>query len=88
MGTTPAATMTRKLTKKIKALAKENILIGDKIRDARVAHAVLQYNSPLIYRNESGALNENIADVFGIIVKQLYENEDAEHADWLVGEGC
>jgi len=31
---------------------------------------------------------QHIADVFGIMVKQMYENEDAEHADWLIGEGC
>jgi Zn-dependent metalloprotease len=22
------------------------------------------------------------------MVKQMYENEMAEHADWLIGEGC
>ncbi|CAI4217450.1 unnamed protein product, partial [Parascedosporium putredinis] len=44
--------------------------------------------SPLLYFGQSGALNEHISDVFGIIVKQVVEKEDAASADWLVGEGC
>lgn len=47
-----------------------------------------QFNSALIYRDESGALNEHISDVFGAMVKQWAENKKAEEADWLVGEGC
>ncbi|KAK4166940.1 protease PrtS [Cladorrhinum sp. PSN259] len=53
-----------------------------------MTHAVIQYNAGLVYQDESGALNEHIADVFGIMVKQVYENEDAANADWLIGEGC
>ncbi|KAK3997909.1 protease PrtS [Cladorrhinum sp. PSN332] len=53
-----------------------------------MTHAVIQYNAGLVYKDESGALNEHIADVFGIMVKQMYENEDAANADWLIGEGC
>ncbi|KAJ3958633.1 hypothetical protein N0V92_004764 [Colletotrichum tropicale] len=36
----------------------------------------------------SGALNEHVSDVFGIMVKQIVEKETAEDADWLIGEGC
>ncbi|KAF6824555.1 hypothetical protein CMUS01_10187 [Colletotrichum musicola] len=53
-----------------------------------LTHAVTEYTSPLEYRGMSGALNEHVSDVFGIIAKQIAENENAEEADWLVGEGC
>lgn len=36
----------------------------------------------------SGALNEHISDVFGIMVKQLEEKVTSEKADWLIGEEC
>jgi len=42
----------------------------------------------LEYKNESGALNEHISDVFGVMVKQYPENKTAKDADWLIGEGC
>lgn len=53
-----------------------------------LTHAVTEHTSPLVYWFQSGALNEHISDVFGIMVKQLVENENAENADWLIGEGC
>ncbi|TIC92867.1 Protease PrtS [Colletotrichum higginsianum] len=53
-----------------------------------LAHAVTEHTSPLDYQGMSGALNEHICDVFGIIVKQIAENEKADEADWLIGEGC
>lgn len=48
----------------------------------------MEYTSPLLYWDQSGALNEHVADTFGIMVKQLHENEKAADADWLIGEGC
>jgi Zn-dependent metalloprotease len=42
----------------------------------------------LVYEAESGALNEHISDVFGIMVKQHEENKTAKDANWLIGEGC
>ncbi|KAK1757032.1 protease PrtS [Echria macrotheca] len=53
-----------------------------------MTHAVTQFTTALVYENESGALNEHISDVFGIMVKQMVEKETAENADWLIGEGC
>ncbi|KAF2280036.1 zincin [Westerdykella ornata] len=56
-----------------------------------LTHGVVQYTSPLEYKFQSGALNESIADVFGIMVKQW--GTDPEHpqtvdqASWLIGEG-
>jgi len=52
-----------------------------------MTHAVTEFNSGLLYQGESGALNEHISDVFGIMVKQMVEDETAEKADWLIGEG-
>ncbi|KAK1985577.1 metalloprotease [Colletotrichum cereale] len=53
-----------------------------------LTHAVTEHTSPLDYKGMSGALNEHVSDVFGIIVKQIVENEKADEADWLIGEGC
>lgn len=47
-----------------------------------------EHTSPLDYQGMSGALNEHVSDVFGIMVKQIVEKETAEDADWLIGEGC
>ncbi len=46
-----------------------------------------EHTSPLIYFGQSGALNEHIPDVFGIIIKQKFEDETADKADRLIGEG-
>ena len=40
-------------------------------------HGVTQHTANLIYRNQSGALNESMSDVFAVLI-------DAD--DWLVGE--
>lgn len=53
-----------------------------------LTHAVTEHTSPLAYWGQSGALNEHISDVFGIIVKQWKQQEDAANADWLIGEDC
>ncbi|KAK8068681.1 matellopeptidase-like protein [Apiospora phragmitis] len=53
-----------------------------------LTHAVTEHTSPLDYQNQAGALNEHVSDVFGIMVKQRVENETADKADWLIGEGC
>ncbi|KAM7192401.1 protease PrtS [Naviculisporaceae sp. PSN 640] len=52
-----------------------------------MTHAVTQFSSNLQYWRESGALNEHLSDVWGIMVKQWVEKETAEEADWLIGEG-
>ncbi|KAI1141228.1 Metalloprotease [Hypoxylon sp. FL0543] len=53
-----------------------------------LTHAVTEYTSPLDYTGQSGALNEHVSDVFGIMIKQRVENETADKADWLIGEYC
>ncbi|KAG9256921.1 uncharacterized protein F5Z01DRAFT_493474 [Emericellopsis atlantica] len=53
-----------------------------------LTHAVTEHTAPLNYWGMSGALNEHISDVFGIMVKQKVQNETAADADWLIGEDC
>ncbi|KEZ39522.1 Thermolysin [Scedosporium apiospermum] len=53
-----------------------------------LTHAVTENTTPLLYFGQSGALNEHVSDVFGIMVKQFVEKTDVEAADWLIGEGC
>ncbi len=56
-----------------------------------LTHGVVQHTSPLKYRFQSGALNEPLADVFGVMVKQCAEDpqhpQDVQQANWLIGEG-
>ena len=50
-----------------------------------LAHGVTQYTSGLNYQDQSGALNESISDVFGVLVKQRLLGQPADEADWLIG---
>lgn len=50
-----------------------------------LAHGVTQYTSGLNYQDQSGALNESVSDVFGVLVKQRQLGQGADEADWLVG---
>lgn len=52
-----------------------------------LTHGVVQYTANLEYEGESGALNESMADVFGIQIKQWKLKQTAAQADWLIGEG-
>jgi Zn-dependent metalloprotease len=53
-----------------------------------LAHGVIQYTAGLVYKGQSGALNEHFADVFGIAVKQWHLKQTAQEADWLIGADC
>jgi len=52
-----------------------------------ISHGVVQYSGGLIYQDESGALNESFADVFGCLTEQHLQNQDANKASWLIGDG-
>lgn len=52
-----------------------------------LTHGVIQYTGNLIYQNQPGALNESLADVFGILVKQYQLKQSVKDADWIVGQG-
>jgi bacillolysin len=44
-----------------------------------MTHGVVENTAGLIYQNQSGALNESFADIFGAMV---------DRANWTLGEGC
>ncbi len=48
-----------------------------------LTHGVTDYTSDLIYRNESGALNESFSDIFGNVVEYYALGDEA---DWLIGK--
>ncbi|MEO5663858.1 MAG: protealysin inhibitor emfourin [Nocardioides sp.] len=50
-------------------------------------HAVTEHTAALAYRDQSGALNESISDVFAACFKQRLAGETATEGDWLIGEG-
>ena len=53
-----------------------------------LAHGVTDYTSGLIYRNESGALNEAFSDIIGTSVEYFYQQAGTGYlkADYLLGE--
>jgi Zn-dependent metalloprotease len=58
-----------------------------------MTHGVVEHTAGLVYRNQSGALNESWGDVFGEVIEQWAENRSgfgtvdaALGADWLIGE--
>ncbi|MCB5281785.1 M4 family metallopeptidase [Arthrobacter sp. AL08] len=52
-----------------------------------LAHGVTQYSAGLVYRNQAGALNESMSDVFGALVEQFLGKQTTAEASWLIGEG-
>jgi hypothetical protein len=50
------------------------------------AHAVTEHTAELVYRGQSGALNESVSDVFAICLKQRLLGQDAATGSWLIGE--
>ncbi|NJN35465.1 MAG: M4 family metallopeptidase, partial [Saprospiraceae bacterium] len=51
-----------------------------------IAHGVIQFTSGLVYKGQSGALNEHFADVFGVAIQQFHLKQTAKTTNWLVGE--
>lgn len=50
-----------------------------------LTHGVIESEAGLLYADQSGALNESISDVFGVLIKQHVLGQTAEKADWLIG---
>jgi Zn-dependent metalloprotease len=50
-----------------------------------LGHGVIQFDGPLTYQGQSGALNEHIADAFGVMVHQWKHGQTSAEADWLIG---
>jgi Zn-dependent metalloprotease len=52
-----------------------------------LAHGVTERTAGLVYQGQSGALNEHVSDVFGVLVEQRVLGQTAQDATWLVGAG-
>ncbi|WP_153504370.1 M4 family metallopeptidase [Cumulibacter manganitolerans] len=52
-----------------------------------LTHGFTQYTAGFTYVGQSGALNESLSDCFGSMVKQRVLRQQADDADWLIGEG-
>ncbi len=50
-----------------------------------LAHGVIEHAGGLVYRGQSGALNESLADVFGALTEQHRLGQRADEASWLIG---
>lgn len=51
-----------------------------------LSHGVTQFTAALDYYSQSGALNEHFSDVFGAAITQHSLGQDADQADWLIGD--
>src|SRR5262249_39765261 len=49
-------------------------------------HGVTEYSANLEYKNEPGALNESISDVFGSMFRQWQAGQTVGQADWQIGK--
>jgi Zn-dependent metalloprotease len=52
-----------------------------------LTHGVTEFEARLVYRDQSGALNESLSDVFGSLVKQRSLGHTAQQAGWIIGAG-
>lgn len=52
-----------------------------------LTHAVTEHTAGLRYRDQPGALNESVSDVFAACLKQRLLGQTAAEADWLIGAG-
>jgi hypothetical protein len=50
-----------------------------------LTHGVTQFTSGLNYQGQSGALNESVSDVFGVLTAQRLRGQSADETDWLLG---
>jgi Zn-dependent metalloprotease len=51
-----------------------------------LTHGVTQHTCNLIYKDQTGALNEHFSDVFGSVIEQAIDGKTAHEADWLIGD--
>lgn len=55
-----------------------------------ITHGVTETSSNLVYRNQSGALNESFSDIMGVIIANWWtapDREDVSTWDWNIGAG-
>jgi Zn-dependent metalloprotease len=59
----------------------------DDVTAHELTHGVTEFTADLVYRDQPGALNESISDIFGEVVDQINgAGDDSEAVKWLVGE--
>ena len=51
-----------------------------------LGHGIVQFTAGFVYKDQSGALNEHFADVFGSVITQHVNGDTAHTADWLIGD--
>jgi Zn-dependent metalloprotease len=51
-----------------------------------LTHGVTENEANLDYENQPGAMNESFSDIFGIMIKQRFNNQDVKKSNWLIGE--
>lgn len=61
-------------------------LVSLDVTGHEMSHGVVQHTADLIYRGESGGLNESTADIFGNMVERFAANAH-DRPDYLLGEG-
>lgn len=52
-----------------------------------MGHGIIDNTCRLIYKGQSGALNESLADVYGVTIEQWKVKVSSARATWLLGEG-
>lgn len=55
-----------------------------------LTHGVTEHTAGLVYRNESGALDESVSDIFGVIINNWYTagaDSDVRGWTWEIGPG-
>jgi len=52
-----------------------------------LSHGVTQHDAALGYHGQTGALNEHLADAFGIMVLQFMLGQSVNESHWLIGRG-
>ncbi|MBZ4037554.1 M4 family metallopeptidase [Flavobacterium sp. 17A] len=50
-----------------------------------LTHAVTQFSAGLIYKGESGAMNESFSDIFGVSI-EFYAGKDSKNDIWMLGD--
>ena len=52
-----------------------------------LTHGLIEHTADLAYENQSGALNESFADVFGAVIRQSVKGQDGSEQDhWKIGK--
>lgn len=55
-----------------------------------LTHGLIEHTADLIYKGQSGALNESLCDIFGVIVANWYQvgtDSDTDKWSWQIGPG-